>query len=62
MSEVQATLRDRSELLTLGHVVYSKKDGAAPDEEWESRDWQRYHVELLQMKYDESTTLRVRAK
>jgi hypothetical protein len=62
MSELQLTSGKRSELVTLGHVSYPKSDGAAPREIWETLDWDRYRLELVQMKYDAATTLRVRQK
>jgi hypothetical protein len=62
MSEVQATIGKVSDLLTLGHTVQYKNDGGRPDEEWETKSWQRYRIELLQMSYDQESTVRVRMK
>jgi hypothetical protein len=62
MSELQLTVGKRTELVTLGHVLEPKRDGAAPQEIWETHDWDRYRLELVQMKYDDETTLRVRRK
>jgi hypothetical protein len=62
MSEVQVTFGKRTELVTVGHVVEPSKGDAKPVETWETRDWDRHRLELVGMKYDEESTLRVRKK
>jgi hypothetical protein len=62
MSALQLTAGERSELVSVGHVIYPADDGGPPIEEWETLEWGRYRVELVGMSYDVDSTLRVRTK
>jgi hypothetical protein len=62
MSALQLTAGERSELVSVGHVIYPADDGGPRIEEWETLEWGRYRVELVGMSYDVDSTLRVRTK